>query len=184
MDWAPENENLPSYVVLKDGLPVAGAPIWGSGFLPSNHQGVEFRGGKTPIHFLNNPEGTTSEERRAVVDAVKELNGQAYQYYRDPEIETRISQYELAYRMQTSVPELVDLNSEPEHILQQYGLSGAGRAKPNSSFARKLFAGAAPDWLRKAFDSFRYSQRAGIIMLTSIQHCPAASVKSTRPARP
>ena len=131
-----ENENLPAYVVLKDGLPVAGAPIWGSGFLPSNHQGVEFREGRTPIHFLNNPEGTTVEERRAVVDAVKELNGQAYAHYGDPEIETRISQYELAFRMQTSVPELVDLNSEPAHILRQYGLSGARATNADSSFAR------------------------------------------------
>ncbi len=131
-----ENENLPAYVVLKDGLPVAGAPIWGSGFLPSNHQGVEFRGGKTPIHFLNNPEGTSFEERRSVVDAINELNGQAYQHYRDPEIETRISQYELAFRMQSSVPDLVDLNSEPEYILRQYGLSNAQDASSGSSFAR------------------------------------------------
>ncbi|MEM9366032.1 MAG: DUF1501 domain-containing protein [Planctomycetota bacterium] len=131
-----ENENLPAYVVLKDGLPVAGAPIWGSGFLPSNHQGVEFRGGKTPIHFLRNPERTTVTERRAVVDAIKELNGQAYEHYRDPEIETRISQYELAFRMQTSVPDLVDLSSEPEHILRQYGLSDAQGAGSGLSFAR------------------------------------------------
>ncbi|MEM9159184.1 MAG: DUF1501 domain-containing protein [Verrucomicrobiota bacterium] len=131
-----ENENLPAYVVLKDGLPVAGAPIWGSGFLPSMHQGVEFRKGKTPIHFLNNPEGVSAEERRAVVDAVKGLNGQAYQHYRDPEIETRISQYELAYRMQTSVPDLVDLNTEPEHILRLYGLRDAEGGQTGSDFAR------------------------------------------------
>ncbi|MEM6691736.1 MAG: DUF1501 domain-containing protein [Planctomycetota bacterium] len=131
-----ENENLPAYVVLKDGLPVAGAPIWGSGFLPSNHQGVEFRGGKTPIHFLNNPKGTTFDERRAVVNAINSLNGQAYQQYRDPEIETRISQYELAFRMQSSVPDLVDLSSEPEHILRQYGLNDAQTVTADSAFAR------------------------------------------------
>ncbi len=131
-----ENENLPAYVVLKDGLPVSGAPIWSSGFLSSRHQGVEFRKGKTPIHFLDNPEGVSTQERRAVIDAINGLNGQAHQYYRDPEIATRISQYELAYRMQTSVPDLVDINSEPEHVLKQYGLRDAQGAESGSDFAR------------------------------------------------
>ena len=131
-----ENDNLPAYVVLKDGLPVSGAPIWGSGFLSSRHQGVEFRKGKTPIHFLDNPEHTSLEERRSVVDAIKGLNEHAFEHYRDPEIETRISQYELAYRMQTSVPDLVDINTEPDHIKEMYGLNVAEGEKKDIDFAR------------------------------------------------
>ncbi len=131
-----ENENLPAYVVLKDGLPVSGATIWSSGFLSSRHQGVEFRKGKTPIHFLDCPEHTSQEERRAVVDSINALNKKAFEHYRDPEIETRIAQYELAYRMQTSVPDLVDINTEPEHILKMYGLGHAEGAKSDSAFGR------------------------------------------------
>ena len=132
-----ENENLPAYVVLKDGLPVSGATIWSSGFLSSRHQGVEFRKGKTPIHFLECPEHTSQEERRTVVDSINALNKKAFEHYRDPEIETRIAQYELAYRMQTSVPDLVDINTEPEHILKMYGLRDAeGAKKYYPDFAR------------------------------------------------
>ena len=132
-----ENRDLPAYVVLKDGPPAAGTSIWSSGFLSSRHQGVEFRKGKTPIHFLDRPKNTSQEERRAVVDSINALNKKAFEHYRDPEIETRISQYELAYRMQTSVPDLVDINREPEHILKMYGLRDAeGGAKSDSDFGR------------------------------------------------
>lgn len=129
-----ENEDLPAYVVLKDGQPVAGTSVWSNGFLSSRYQGVEFRKGKQPIFYLDNPEITSREERRQVVDAINQLNGKALKHYRDPEIATRISQYELAYRMQASVPDLVDLETESEHTLQLYGLNDAqGR---ESDFAR------------------------------------------------
>ncbi len=132
-----ENRDLPAYVVLKDGAsPAAGTSLWSSGFLSSRHQGVEFRKGKQPIHFLDSPEHTSQEERRAVVDSINALNKKAYEHYRDPEIETRIAQYELAYRMQTSVPDLVDINTEPEHILKMYGLRDAEGAESGSDFAR------------------------------------------------
>ena len=131
-----ENKDLPAYVVLKDGGPVAGTSVWSSGFLSSRHQGVEFRKGQTPIHFLNTPENTSRKERRSVVDAINGLNRQAFNRYGDPEIETRISQYELAYRMQTSVPDLVDIDSEPEHILNQYGLDNGKGGKSQNDFAR------------------------------------------------
>ncbi len=130
------NENLPAYVVLKDGPPAAGTSVWSSGFLSSRHQGVEFRKGKQPIFYLDSPNNTSPEERRDVVDAIKQLNSSAYERYQDPEIATRISQYELAHRMQTSVPELVDFNSEPEHILKQYGIVDPRGRETGSDFAR------------------------------------------------
>ncbi len=131
-----ENENLPAYVVLKDGPPAAGTSVWSSGFLSSRHQGVEFRKGKQPIFYLDSPGNTSPEERHDVIDAIKQLNGSAYERYQDPEIATRISQYELAYRMQTSVPDLVDFSSEPEHILNQYGLANEQGKTTGSDFAR------------------------------------------------
>ncbi|MEM7559665.1 MAG: DUF1501 domain-containing protein, partial [Planctomycetota bacterium] len=131
-----ENENLPAYIVLKDGPTAAGTSVWSNGFLSSQHQGVEFRKGKQPIHFLDSPEFTSLEERREVVDAIKQLNGKALERYCDPEIATRIAQYELAYRMQTSVPDLVDIRREPEHILKLYGLLDAQGKDSGSQFAR------------------------------------------------
>ena len=131
-----ENKNLPAYVVLKDGPPAGGTSVWSSGFLSSRHQGVEFRKGKQPILFIDSPESTSREERRDVVDAIKRLNGEALERYRDPEIATRISQYELAFRMQTSVPDLVNFNREPEHILRQYGLHDDQGNPSESDFAR------------------------------------------------
>ena len=131
-----ENRDLPAYVVLKDGPTAAGTSVWSSGFLSSRHQGVEFRQGRQPIHFLDSPEFTSRSERREVVDAIKRLNQKALERYRDPEIATRISQYELAYRMQTSVPDLVDLTREPEHILRQYGLRDDEGQESGSDFAR------------------------------------------------
>lgn len=130
------NENLPAYVVLKDGPPAAGTSVWSSGFLSSRHQGIEFRKGKQPIFYLDSPGNTSPEERHDVIDAIKQLNGNAYERYQDPEIATRISQYELAYRMQTSVPDLVDISSEPEHILKQYGLANQRGKATGSDFAR------------------------------------------------
>ncbi len=131
-----ENENLPAYVVLKDGAPIAGPSVWSSGFLSSQYQGVEFRRGKHPIFFLQNPKQISHTERGEIVTAVNRLNDQAYQRYRDPEISTRIAQYELAYRMQTSVPGLVDLASEPQHVLKLYGLAGSQRQSAGREFNR------------------------------------------------
>ncbi len=131
-----ENQNLPAYVVLKDGPPAAGTSIWSSGFLSSRYQGVEFRKGKQPIFYLDSPSNTSRDERRQVVDAIKRLNAKAYDYYQDPEIATRISQYELAFRMQASLPDLVDLDREPEYILKQYGLRDAEGQATGSDFAR------------------------------------------------
>ena len=136
-----ENANLPAYVVLKDLHPNAGASAWSSGFLPSKHQGVLFRTGARPLFYLDNPEPVSNSERRDVIDVIGRLNSLAFDRYHDPEIQTRIAQYEMAYRMQTSVPELANLQSEPAHIRKLYGLDGNGAGgdfAKNCLLARRL----------------------------------------------
>ena len=136
-----ENENLPSYVVLKDQHPNAGPAAWSSGFLPSKHQGVQFRTGAKPLFYLDNPEGVGPGQRKDVIDTLGKLNSLAFDRYHDPEIETRIAQYELAYQMQTSVPELADFSSEPVHVRKLYGLDKTGKGQDfakNCLLARRL----------------------------------------------
>ena len=103
----------------------AGQPLydrlWGSGFLPSRYQGVKLRSGADPVLYLSNPGGWSSTTRREVLDDLKQLNIHKHQQVGDPEILSRIEQYELAFRMQTAVPELTDISSEPQHILDMYG---------------------------------------------------------------
>ena len=115
-----ENQNLPAFIVMisRPSGPTNAQPLhermWSAGFLPSVHQGVRFSPGKDPVLFLSNPPGITSERRRAMLDDLAQLNRMKFNDYQDPEIQTRIAQYELAYRMQASVPELTDLAHEPE----------------------------------------------------------------------
>ncbi|MCC7086252.1 MAG: DUF1501 domain-containing protein [Pirellulales bacterium] len=123
-----ESENLPAFVVLisqgsgnKTDQPIF-SRLWGSGFLPSRHQGVRFRSGTDPVLFLSNPDGIARENRRALLDGIRDLNLIAGESSGDPEIQTRIAQYEMAFRMQSSVPELTDLSQEPEHVLKAYGV--------------------------------------------------------------
>jgi hypothetical protein len=138
-----ENENLPAFVVLlvqQSGLNVDQplfSRLWGSGFLPSNYQGVKFRSSGDPVLYLSDPDGLHKSTRRAMLDSVEKLNKMNSQVYGDPEIETRISQYEMAYRMQTSVPELMDLSKEPQHVLDMYG---PDVRKPGSYAASCLLA--------------------------------------------
>lgn len=117
-----ESEDLPAYVVFLTGnTPGAGANLWKSGFLPSVNQGVQLRGEGDPVLFLNNPAGTSREERRCTLDSIEALNRQNFELIGDPEIQTRINQYEMAYRMQTSMPDLVDLSQEDSMTLEMYG---------------------------------------------------------------
>ncbi|MCD6049450.1 MAG: hypothetical protein K0Q55_853, partial [Verrucomicrobia bacterium] len=119
-----DNENLPSFVVLitkgKTDQPLY-SRLWGSGFLPSRHQGVQFRSGKDPVLYLNNPEGIDSEGRRMMLDRLRELHEHSAAKVQDAEIDTRIAQYEMAYRMQTSVPDVMDLSKESQATLDMYG---------------------------------------------------------------
>jgi hypothetical protein len=141
-----ENENLPAFVVL-NSLPSNGQPdqgllarLWGSGFLPSRYQGVQFRATKDPVLHLSNPSGMTRESRRSLLDGIADLNRRLHQRVGDPEIETRIAQYEMAFRMQASVPELVDTSGEPEHVRALYGpdCMKPGTFAANCLLARRL----------------------------------------------
>ena len=135
-----ENQNLPGFVVLITGQVLgAGNSAFGSGFLPTIHQGVEFRSKGDPVLYLSNPDGVSHLDRKLVVDAVKDLNQVALDDVGDPEIATRISQYEMAYRMQTSVPELMNIKSEPKHIHDMYGTNpGKSSFANNCLLARRL----------------------------------------------
>ena len=138
-----ENENLPAFVVLLskgDGAQPLNASSWGSGFLPSEHQGVQFRSGHDPVLYLGNPEGITGADRRRMLDHARRLNEAQRERWNDPEIESRIAQYEMAYRMQTSVPGVVDLSDEPDDIYALYGEDARtpGTFAANCLLARRL----------------------------------------------
>ena len=135
-----ENRDLPSYVVLITGsVAGAGNSLWGSGFLPTLHQGVEFRSQGDPVLFLSNPMGITPGSRRDIVDGINFLNRTALADVGDPEIATRIAQYELAYRMQSSVPELMDIGRESAATVEAYGATpGATSLANNCLLARRL----------------------------------------------
>ena len=135
-----ENADLPAYVVLLSGqLGGAGTSLWQSGFLPSVYQGIQFRSSGDPVLFLGNPKGQGRDDRRRIFDAVRALNEQQLADVGDPEIATRISQYEMAFRMQSSVPELTDLKQESQHTLEMYGAEpGMPSFAANCLLARRL----------------------------------------------
>jgi hypothetical protein len=135
-----ENDNLPNFVVLitknKADQPLY-SRLWGAGFLPSRHQGVQFRSSADAVLFLNNPAGIDAGSRRSMLDKLRTLHEIEAEETHDPEIQTRIAQYEMAFRMQTSVPEVTDLTHEPEYI---YDLYGADSRKPGTFAANCLMA--------------------------------------------
>ena len=135
-----ENQDLPAYVVMLSGpLAGAGTSLWSAGFLPSVYQGVQFRSSGEPVLFLDNPRGYSSADRRRVLDTVQQLNQAQLAEVGDPEIATRISQYEMAFRMQTSVPELMDISKEPKETLELYGAQpGKASFANNCLLARRL----------------------------------------------
>ena len=140
-----ENENLPGFVVLASGgkTPSAGKSLWGSGFLPTLYQGVQCRtDGGDPILYLSDPKGLSRKARRKTLDALRDLNTYQHKHVGDPETMTRIAQYELAFRMQMSVPGVMDLSKEPEHILKLYG-ARPGHVSQAESAAdpRRLYKG-------------------------------------------
>lgn len=138
-----DNSNLPSFVVLitrdKAGQPL-GAHLWGSGFLPARHQGVLFRAAKDPVLYLGNPAGISSGSRRMLLDRLKQLHEYQFEETADSEIRSRIDQYEMAYSMQTSVPEATDISGEPQSVLEDYGpdVSTPGTFASNCLQARRL----------------------------------------------
>ena len=136
-----ETQDLPAFVVFSSGKkgPSGGNSCWGSGFLPTVHQGVQFRGSGDPVLYLSNPKGVDAELQRDSLDAVKQLNQMRLNTVGDPEIATRISSFEMAFRMQTSAPELMDIAKEPKHILEMYGAEpGKPSFANNCLLARRL----------------------------------------------
>ncbi|ADB19198.1 protein of unknown function DUF1501 [Pirellula staleyi DSM 6068] len=141
-----ENQDLPAYVVLHSKLAPGSSSqalfsrLWGSGFLPTKHQGVALRSSGDPVLYLSNPGGVSKETRRKMLDGLAELNQQKYEAVGDPEITSRIAQYEMAYRMQSSVPELVDVSKETQETLDLYGpeVKEPGTFAYNCLLARRL----------------------------------------------
>lgn len=138
-----ENENLPGFIVLitKNGT---GQPLysrlWGNGFLPSKYQGVRFLSGKDPVLYLNNPSGISKDDRKAQLALLEQMHEAQFDQFQDPEIEARIAQYEMAYRMQSSVPEISDISGEPDYIYDLYGEDSRdpGTYAANCLLARRL----------------------------------------------
>ena len=131
-----ENANLPSYVVFLSGNTAgAGRSLWGPGFLPSIHQGIEFRSEGEPVLFLENPEQVDPARRRRIVDGIQAMNQEQFAATLNPEIQTRMQQYEMAFRMHSSVPELMDLSDEPESVRKMYGDTNFAR---QCLYARRL----------------------------------------------
>ena len=123
-----ENSDLPAFVDMYSGKSQSRSPLKPAGFLPSVHQAVSFRSGKDPVYYLSNPAGMSVDDRRATIDTINLLNHKRFDLLGDPQILTRIEQYEMAFRMQRSIPDLVDLKGEPEQTLKDYG---ADPSKPS-----------------------------------------------------
>lgn len=139
-----ENKNLPAFCVLLSKGSGNGqgvySKLWTNGFLDSIHQGVQFSSGDNPVLYLNNPESISKDDRRKMLDKVNELNAESFKEFGDPEINTKIQQYEMAFRMQTAVPEITDMSKEPESIVKLYGPECLvpGTYAANCLLARKL----------------------------------------------
>ena len=144
------SDNLPGYIVMiskgRGGSQALYSRLWGSGFLPSKHQGVKFRSSGEPVLYLNNPPGITSGSRRAILDSINAVNRAKFEETQDSEIQTRIAQYEMAFRMQASVPELTDLKTEPDHVFEQYGKDAKtpGKFAYNCILARRMLERGVP----------------------------------------
>jgi hypothetical protein len=139
-----ENANLPAFTVLLsrgrgNGQGVY-SKLWSNGFLDSMHQGIVFSSGEDPVLYLKNPEGHDKQSRRDMLDQLAKFNAESFDNFGDPEIKTRIAQYEMSYRMQSAVPELTDLSKEPDHIVKMYGADCLvpGTYAANCLLARKL----------------------------------------------
>ena len=138
-----ENSDLPAFVVMvtknKGGQPLV-ARLWGSGFLPSQHQGVRFRATKDPVLYLNNPSGVSVQSKRSMLDALEKLHQLQLAQTSDPRLESRIAQHELAFRMQRSIPEATNISDEPQHVLDLYGkdVKTPGTFAANCLLARRL----------------------------------------------
>ncbi len=145
-----DNNNLPGFMVLISGgrIPRVGASLWGSGFLPSAYQGVQCRSAGDPVLNAANPPGISRDVRRAALDALDRLDRQTHQEIGDPETLTRISQYEMAFRMQVSVPEVMDISKEPAHIHEMYGTKPGKESFANNCLLARRLAEAGTRYIQ------------------------------------
>lgn len=138
------NDNMPAYLVMisrgKGQLQALYDRLWGSGYLPARHQGVKLRSSGEPVLYLNNPEGISRDSRRSMLDGLSQLNQESYDKFGDPETQARISQYEMAFRMQSEVPDLMDVNRESKHVQDLYGedVQRPGSFARNCLLARRM----------------------------------------------
>jgi len=137
------NQDLPTFIVMSSGQSngvAIDAAACGSGFLPSHYQGVLFRSSQQPVPYINNPDGVSRKDRRDMLDAIADVANLQHQMSNDPEIPSKLSQYEMSYRMQTSVPEVADISDEPDHVLDLYGpdVRKPGTFARNCLLARRL----------------------------------------------
>lgn len=138
-----DNPNLPNYVVMRsgnaNGVPLDSS-VWGSGFLPTHYQGVEFRASDEPVLYVNDPKGINRVNRRDMLDTLSQLAGYQYQRHKDPETHSRMTQYEMAYRMQDSIPGVTNISDEPQSVLNMYGpdVHKPGSFARNALLARRL----------------------------------------------
>ena len=176
-----ENADLPAFIVMvtkdKGGQPLV-SRLWGSGFLPSKHQGVQFRPGKDPVLYLSNPAGLDNRSKRNMLDALRELHQLQLEESSHPEIETRIAQHELAFRMQTSIPDATDLSKEPDHIFKAYGEEAR---KPGTFAANCLVGPAAGGTGRAVYPAL--SSGLGPARRTCPSSCPCNAGRPTRRRR-
>ncbi len=141
-----ENDNMPAYIVMisrgRGQLQALYDRLWGAGFLPSKHQGVKLRSAGEPVLYLNNPPGVDRATRRSMLDSLGELNRETYDRFADPETQARISQFEMAFRMQSEVPELMDISGESQHVKDRYGpqVEKPGSFARNCLLARRMVA--------------------------------------------
>ena len=139
-----DNDNLPAFIVLVSNNAPKDQPLyarlWGNGFLPSKYQGVQFRSGADPVLYLNNPKGYAAADRREMLDALKAVNHAQLETFGDPEIGNRVAQYEMAFRMQASIPEITDMSDEPDWVFDLYGADSRipGTYAANCLLARRL----------------------------------------------
>ncbi len=175
--------NLPTFVVLvakptnTEQIQAISGRLWSSGYLPGEHAGVSFRHRGDPILFINNPPGVTADVRRKMLDGLKALNEMNFRRVGDPETHTRIEQYELAFRMQSSVPELTDIAKRTGFHLHSF--TATTRKNPAPSPTPPCSRGA---WSNAAFASCRFITTTGTPTPTSPAACPGNARTSTRPA--
>jgi hypothetical protein len=180
-----ESADLPGFVVLtskgNEGVQPVSARQWSSGFLPSKYQGIQFQSKGAAVHYVGNPDGVCQSTQRQIIEEINRLNGIKHEETLDPELLTRVAQYELAFKMQTSVPDLTDFSKEPAHVLEDYGIKepGDGSFASNCLMARRLAERGVRfvQIYHRAWDHHREIEKNMPIAAKDVDQASAALVK-------